>query len=217
LDLLNSLFETFINLLVSEKILSVILPIFLSSILINVWKYFFDKRRSQRIKSANDELTKMLIFYMVEEPHLTKAIIQSMKEGLALKHNIDVENIQSIEHGLKKVHSYILLSNEFSLAQKNIFYDYFEKRSFSLIDMDYQKRKNKLPFKKRILPSLQIILIIWCLYLMIITIFGLINNTLPTQLYELMSIAFASFICSVIAFALTELILKSLAKIKLWF
>lgn len=206
----------------SEKILLVILPILLSGFLlptiVSIWKYFFYKRRTQRIKTANEELTKILIFYIVEGPQITKETIQSLKEGLALKHNITVEDIQPIETSLKKTHSYILLSNEFSISQKNRFYFYFKKRSDDLIVTDYQKEKVSLSKSKLIIRPLKIIAIIWAIYFISAIISSFYNTaSLSMQEFDIISTIIITGILSVFAFIFSEMVFKLLRKISLWF
>lgn len=217
----NTLIEILKNTFTSEKILMVILPVLLSTFLlptiINIWKYFFNKRRTQRIKNANEELTKILIFYIIEGPDLTKETIQSLKEGLASKHNIAIADIQSIETGLKKTHSYILLSNEFSIAQKNRFYFHLKKRSETLIAIDYLEKKLILSHKKIFINSIKVISIMWGIYLISTIISFLMSSPLSVQWSDIFSIVIISGFFSFMAFIFSELLFKLLEKITLWF
>lgn len=81
--------------------LSNIGPLELAFIIIVYFHFFrpiYQRRKAQRIKDANTEIIKIMIFYIINDKFINKQIFQEMYEGILAKYNLHSSKLYYTAH-----------------------------------------------------------------------------------------------------------------------
>ena len=101
-------------------------PLELAFIIIVYFHFFrpiYQRRKTQRIKDANTEIIKIMIFYIINDKFINKQIFQEMYEGILAKYNLHSSKLYSIQRIMQETHSFIILSKEYTDKQRVQFYE----------------------------------------------------------------------------------------------
>ena len=92
-------------------------------IIVLFFRPIYQRRKAQRIKDANTEIIKIMIFYIINDKFINKQIFQEMYGGVLAKYNLHLSKLYSIQRIMQETHSFIISSKEYTDEQRIQFYE----------------------------------------------------------------------------------------------
>lgn len=87
------------------------------------FRSIYQRRKAQRIKDANTEIIKIMIFYIINDKFINKQIFQEMYGGILAKYNLHSSKLYSIQRIMQEIHSFIISSKDYTDEQRVQFYE----------------------------------------------------------------------------------------------
>lgn len=108
--------------------------VFIIIVYFHFFRPIYQRRKAQRIKDANTEIIKIMIFYIINDKFIDKQTFQEMYRGILAKYNLHSSKLYSIQRIMQETHSFIISSKEYTEEQRIQFYENYAMKKEKIFE-----------------------------------------------------------------------------------